>query len=146
MDETDGRKDGPGTCPVNDCCLEDGHDGPHKYKCAGPHCPGLPWKASDLAHPSTCAYREGDEEYPVGRAPYRKPEMLEVDVAGLTAVDEKWERCLRNVETAREEVREARRALRAMSKATCEAIKAVAKLGIALQQVERAAGSTNGGA
>ncbi len=25
------------------------------YKCAGPSCPGLPYRASDIAHPPTCA-------------------------------------------------------------------------------------------
>lgn len=36
------------------CCREDGHDGPHHFKCAGSLCPGLPWPASVLQHPIQC--------------------------------------------------------------------------------------------
>lgn len=37
------------------CCLDEGHKGPHKYKCCGPRCPGYPWPASLAAHPIECA-------------------------------------------------------------------------------------------
>jgi hypothetical protein len=36
------------------CCAEAGHDGQHRYKCAGPHCPGLTYPAHVLAHPASC--------------------------------------------------------------------------------------------
>ena len=32
------------------CCLPAGHDGPHLYKCADPHCPGYPVPASVEPH------------------------------------------------------------------------------------------------
>ena len=32
------------------------------HKCAGKHCPGLPYRASDIGHPVSCAWREGDNE------------------------------------------------------------------------------------
>jgi len=31
------------------------------YKCAGPSCPGYSYKASDLAHPATCAQPNREE-------------------------------------------------------------------------------------
>lgn len=43
------------------CCVETeapggAHDGtPHLFKCAGASCPGLPWPASESAHPAQCA-------------------------------------------------------------------------------------------
>lgn len=30
------------------------HEGPHLFKCAGKHCPGLIWPASIMPHPYTC--------------------------------------------------------------------------------------------
>lgn len=42
------------------CCLPAGHEGPHRFKCAGEKCPGLIWPASIMAHPSTCV--GGEEE------------------------------------------------------------------------------------
>lgn len=36
------------------CSRPAGHDGSHKYKCAGEHCPGLTYPAHVLAHPASC--------------------------------------------------------------------------------------------
>lgn len=36
------------------CCLPSGHEKYHRYKCSGQYCPGLPWVASQTAHPRTC--------------------------------------------------------------------------------------------
>ncbi len=37
------------------CCLRTGHEGGHRYKCAGPSCPGLGWIASNTPHPTQCS-------------------------------------------------------------------------------------------
>lgn len=36
------------------CCLLDGHEGKHLYKCDGRFCPGLSWSMTNMAHPSSC--------------------------------------------------------------------------------------------
>lgn len=127
-------------CSTQDCILNEGHDGLHMYACAGPHCPGLPWKASERAHPHSCAYQEGDEEYPPpDRAPYEKPRIVELSADGLTFVDQKWESCMRAVGAARKRVSEASDALKALRRAARKATTAVAELEVALQQAERAA-------
>jgi len=36
------------------CCRTKDHDGGHRYKCAGKHCPGLGWIASNTPHPTSC--------------------------------------------------------------------------------------------
>lgn len=36
------------------CFKEKGHKGEHRYKCAGKYCPGLPWPASEIGHPTNC--------------------------------------------------------------------------------------------
>lgn len=33
------------------CVAQRGHAGPHIYRCASPHCPGMPWRASNTPHP-----------------------------------------------------------------------------------------------
>ena len=45
---------------------------PTLYRCAGASCPGLPYRASDLAHPSSCAAPRGSSK-PVGIAEKRTP-------------------------------------------------------------------------
>lgn len=37
------------------------------HRCAGAHCPGLPWRASEVAHPAQCVY---------GAAPNGPPDPL----------------------------------------------------------------------
>lgn len=37
------------------CTLKERHKGEHRYRCAGPSCPGLPYPASLRRHPVTCA-------------------------------------------------------------------------------------------
>ncbi len=42
------------------CCRAGGHSmdgqyGGHRYKCAGPSCPGLGWIASNTPHPTQCS-------------------------------------------------------------------------------------------
>ena len=36
------------------CCRRQGHEGGHRYKCAGKFCPGLGWVASNTPHPTQC--------------------------------------------------------------------------------------------
>lgn len=38
------------------CCLELGHDGSHKFKCASKHCPGYTWRTSQRPHPPKTCY------------------------------------------------------------------------------------------
>lgn len=42
-------------CDHAGCILTLLHKPPHLYRCAGRYCPGLPWKASNTPHPSSCA-------------------------------------------------------------------------------------------
>lgn len=45
------------------CCQDKGHEGPHLFKCAGRHCPGLPWIASNTPHPTSCTINFKKENY-----------------------------------------------------------------------------------
>lgn len=53
------------------CCLEDGHGGPHLFRCAASGCPGRPFPASQMRHPYDC----GDASAGAGE---REPEDYEV--------------------------------------------------------------------
>jgi hypothetical protein len=50
------------------CCLDEGHEGDHLFKCCSSTCPGLPIPASVVAHPVNCG--AGGAKKLVGRICY----------------------------------------------------------------------------
>ena len=51
------------------CCLPNGHEGEHLYKCSHPECPGLPYPASEKPHRHEAEWSEEDEPR-AGKAEY----------------------------------------------------------------------------
>jgi len=52
------------------CCLDEGHEGDHLFKCCSSTCPGLPIPASTIAHPPNCGAGGAKNLKLVGRLCY----------------------------------------------------------------------------